>query len=159
MLTFLQFIMLTAALHPIHLSVTEIYTLEKTQELAFSITFFLDDFGSAAGYDKYAEDINSGKMTVDDLIMNHLKQHLIIKVNDQPLAYEMISKETNFPSVTCQMRFKNVPKDLKSLEVKNTLLLDLFDDQKNMVNIRIPGEKEGTMLLNRKKKKSSVSFY
>lgn len=158
MLTFLKLLLLTAALHPIHLSVTEIYTEEKSQNLAFSVTFFMDDFGTAAEYEKYAADINAGKMTVDDLILNHLEEHLTIKANGQPLAYELIDKETNFPSVTCQMRFKQAPDDLNSLEVKNTLLLDMFDDQKNMVNIRIPGKGEGTMILNRKKKKSSVSF-
>lgn len=158
MLIFLKLLLLTAALHPIHLSVTEIYTEAESQELAFSVTFFMDDFGTAAEYKKYAADINAGKMTVDELILNHLKKHLIIKADGQPLAYELINKETNFPSVTCQMRFKKAPTDLSALEVKNTLLLDMFDDQKNMVNIRIPGKGEGTMILNRKKKKSSVSF-
>jgi hypothetical protein len=158
MLTFLKLLILTAALHPIHLSVTEIYTEEASHELAFSVTFFMDDFGVAAEYEKYATDINAGKMTVDDLILNHLEEHLVIKADGRALEYEIVSKETNFPSVTCQMRFQKAPKDLSSLEVKNTLLLDMFDDQKNMVNIRIPGRREGTMILNRKKKQSKVSF-
>jgi hypothetical protein len=158
MLLFFKLLILSAALHPIHLSVTEIYTEEASQELAFSVTFFMDDFGVAAKYEKYAADINAGKMTVDDLILNHLEEHLIIKADGQPLEYEIVSKETNFPSVTCQMRFQKAPRKVNSLEVKNTLLLDMFDDQKNMVNIRIPGKGEGTMILNRKKKQSSVSF-
>jgi hypothetical protein len=131
---------------------------EGSQGLALSVTFFMDDFGVDAQYDKYAEDINAGKMTVDDLILQHLEKHLIIKANGKKLNYEIASKETNFPSVTCYMRFKKAPKAVNSLEVENTLLLEMFDDQKNMVNIRIPGEREGTMILNRKKKKSTVAF-
>ena len=158
MLTFLQIGLLLLAPHPIHLSVTDIYTLEDSQELALSVTFFMDDFGAAAEYEKHAAAINAGEMTVDDLIQQHLEKHLIIKADGKQLAYEIVSKETNFPSVTCQMRFKQPPVDLNQLEVSNTLLLDSFNDQRNMVNIRIAGKGEGTMLLNRKRKESSVAF-
>lgn len=150
--------MLTAALHPVHLSVTDIFVADDSKDLSLAITFFMDDFGDDAGYSKHIDEINAGKMTVDDFILQHLEKHLIVKANGQKLNYEMVSKESNFPSVTCYLHFKKAPKDLSSLEVENTLLLDKFDDQKNMVNIRIPGKKEGTMILNRKKKKSSVTF-
>lgn len=138
--------------HPIHLSVMEVYTEPKSEELGFSITFFMDDFGVAAEYDKYADKINSGKMTVDDLILAYLDKHLKLKVNGKTVRYHIREKESNYPAVTCYMDIKEKVRDIESVEVENTLLLELFDDQKNMVHLRIPGKKEGSMILNRKKK-------
>jgi len=138
--------------HPIHLSVMEIYTEEKSQNLAFSITFFMDDFGPAAGYSQNLEKINSGKMTVDDLILNYLEKHLSLKVNERTVQYKIKEKESNFPSVTCYMELKKSVKKVEQIEIQNTILFEQFDDQKNMVHLRIPGQKEGSMILNRKKK-------
>jgi hypothetical protein len=141
-----------AEAHPIHLSVMEVYTEPENEKLGFSITFFMDDFGVAAEYDKYAPKINSGKMTVDDLILSHLQQHLKVKVNGKSIRYQIREKESNFPAVTCYMEVKEKIREVQTIEVENTLLLDMFNDQKNMVHLRIPGKKEGSMILNRKKK-------
>ena len=142
----------TVELHPIHLSVTEVSAADAQASLDFSITFFMDDFGTAAEYPKYADAINAGKMTVDDLILQHLQKHLKVKANGKELKYDIKSKESNFPSVTCYLELQKLPKELHTLEIENTLLLELFEDQKNMVHIRIPGKKQGSMILNHKKK-------
>lgn len=138
--------------HPVHLSVTEIYAEDAQSDLDFTITFFMDDFGVAAEYPKYAEAINAGRMTVDELILKHLQKHLKVKANGKDLKYKIKSKESNFPSVTCYLELQKLPKALNTLEIENTLLLELFDDQKNMVHIRIPGKKQGSMILNHRKK-------
>jgi hypothetical protein len=138
--------------HPVHLSVTEVFAEDAQSEIDFTVTFFMDDFGIAAGYQEKADAINSGKMTVDDLILDYLQKHLTVKANGKILQYSIKEKESNFPSVTCYLAFKKLPKELSTLEIENTLLLELFDDQKNMVNIRIPGKKQGSMILNHQKK-------
>lgn len=138
--------------HPVHLSVTEVFAEDAQSDVDFTITFFMDDFGVAAEYSKYADAINSGKMTVDDLILQHLHKHLKVKANGKVLKYQIKSKESNFPSVTCYLELEKLPKELNTLEIENTLLLELFDDQRNMVNIRIPGKKQGSMILNHHKK-------
>ena len=50
------------------------------------------------------------------------------------------------------MEIKSGLKNLESIEVENTMLLELFDDQKNMVHLRIPDRKQGSMILNHRKK-------
>ena len=144
--------------HPIHLSVTEVYRAEANEDLAFSITFFMDDFGDAARYNEYADKINRGKMTVEDFILQHLQEKLKFKVNGKSMKYSIEETESNFPAVTCYMQFKNPPSEVQTLEVENTLLLDHFNDQKNMVHLRIAGKKEGSMILTKKKKKGMTSF-
>ena len=91
-------------------------------------------------------------MTVDDLILSHLQQHLKVKVNGKNVRYKIREKESNFPAVTCYMEIKDKVGEVHSIEIENTLLLEQFNDQKNMVHLRIPGKKEGSMILNRKKK-------
>ena len=142
--------------HPIHLSVTELYPSDAGQ-VEMSITFFMDDFGDAINYDQYREQINSGELSVDDLIMRYLVEKTSLELNGKAVQYELVRKETNFPALTCYLKVSPEITDLKSLSVENTMMLELFDDQRNMVHVKIP-EKEGSLILDKKKTKASARF-
>ncbi len=143
-------------MHPIHLSVTEIYRTDAG-DLEMSITFFMDDFGNAVHYEKYQEKISNGELSVDDLIMDYLQEKTEIELNGKAVTYTLDRKESNFPSLTCYLKVTPQEKDLKSLTVENTMMLELFDDQRNMVNVRLP-EQEGSMMLNKKKTRATANF-
>jgi len=143
-------------LHPIHLSVTEIYRTDAG-ELEMSITFFMDDFGNAVQYEKYQDKISSGELSVDDLIMGYLKDKTEVILNGESITYTLDRKESNFPALTCYLKVTPQLSDLNSLTVKNTMMLELFDDQRNMIHVRLP-EQEGSMLLDKKKTKATANF-
>jgi len=143
-------------MHPIHLSVTEIYRTDAG-ELEMSITFFMDDFGNAVEYEKYQEKISKGELSVDDLIMKYLQEKTEILLNGKAVSYTLDRKESNFPSLTCYLKVTPQHGKLTSLTVENTMLLELFDDQRNMVHVRLP-EQEGSMLLDKKKTKATANF-
>lgn len=146
----------TAEDHPIHLSVMEIYESDEGA-IEASITFFMDDFGNAVEYEKYRSDIEQGKMNVDDLIMKYLSQKMQIELNGQQVDYKLLRKQSNFPSLTCYLELTPQQTSLRSLRVENTMLLELFNDQRNMVHVRIP-EKEGSMILDKKKTEVTAEF-
>lgn len=142
--------------HPIHLSVTEIYP-DDAGMVAVSITFFMDDFGNAIHYDQYRDQLNSGEITVDDLIMTYLQEKTRIEVNGEPVQYRLLRKESNFPALTCYLKVSPDITDIQSLTVENTMMLELFDDQRNMVHVKLP-QKKGSMILDKKKPRASTTF-
>lgn len=143
-------------LHPIHLSVTEIYRTDAG-DMEMSITFFMDDFGNAVNYEQYQEKISNGELSVDDLIMEYLQEKTQILLNGKAVKYTLDRKESNFPALTCYLKVTPQLHKLTSLTVENTMMLELFDDQRNMVHVRLP-EREGSMLLDKKKTKATANF-
>jgi len=147
-----------ADLHPIHLSVTEIKRSEVDAPLRVSVTLFMDDFSRAVEYDKYAADIRAGKMSVDDLVLQYLRDHMHLRINGEELQYRIASRETNFPAVTCYLEPERQVDQVNNIEVESTIFLELFDDQRNVVHIRLAGQKEGSILLDKKKQKGEAQL-
>ncbi|NRB63216.1 MAG: hypothetical protein HRU40_09370 [Saprospiraceae bacterium] len=143
-------------LHPIHLSVTEIYRNDMGA-LEMSVTFFMDDFSNAVNYDRYRDKIDAGELTVDDLIMTYLRKHHQLKMDGEPVSYQLKRKQSNFPALTCYFLIDSEKKNASSLTVRNTMMLELFDDQRNMVNVRL-SEKKVALLLHKKQKEATASF-
>jgi len=160
MVTFLiliaSFFSAPTADHPIHLSVTEIYPSE-VGGVEMSITFFMDDFGDAVKYEQYRDQINRGELSVDDLIMRYLMEKTSLELNGKKVDYQLVRKETNFPALTCYLKVSPEITELKSISVENSMMLELYDDQRNMVHVKIP-KKEGSLILDKKKTRASATF-
>ncbi len=144
LLLFLRFF----APHPIHLSMMEVF--EENQQVVFSVTLFADDFSAAIGYAEHAEAIQNGKTKTNDLIIKYLKSKLKLKVNGKPINYSLSRTESTHETITCILKPNPAQKEVSKIEISNELMLELFDDQRNMVQARIPGKKEGALQLNKK---------
>jgi hypothetical protein len=134
--------------HPIHLSMMEIY--EEKQQLTISVTLFSDDFSTAIGYAEHAESIQSGKMKVNDLMLKYLKSKLKLKIDGKTVNYAVARAESGAETVTCVLKPKPALHNAQKIEVYNELMLELFNDQRNLVQARIPGKKEGALTLDKK---------
>ncbi len=143
--------------HPIHLSVMEIYEDEVFDGIGLSITIFADDFGVAVDYPKHEAEIRAGKLTVDDLIIKYLEEKMEVRINDREVRFGIVAMESNFPALTCYLKPSKKIGKIEKLEVKSEVFLELFDDQKNMVHVKLPGQK-GSMILNHKKRQAEAVF-
>ncbi len=155
---FFQALMGGTTPHPIHLSVTEIYRESTNGPVTASITFFADDFAVAANYKQQAAAINSGQLSQEDFILHYLKERFSLQLNGQTIDYSIAQTQSNFPAITCYLDLSPEVVEVKSLEVENTLLLELFDDQKNTVNIDLGKGKQGALILDHRKKKALHKF-
>lgn len=144
--------------HPIHLSVAEIYQNKDTRKLELSITLFMDDFSKAVNYASYEKQIRQGKIKPEDLMIRYLREKLELKLNGQAVAFELLRTESAMDAVTCYLQLKPQVAEVHKIEVRNQVFLELFDDQRNMVQVRLPGEKGGAMLLNKEKPSASAAF-
>jgi hypothetical protein len=134
--------------HPIHLSMMEVF--EENQQVVFSVTLFADDFSTAIGYVEHQEAIQAGKTKVNDLMLKYLKSKLKLKVNGKSITYTLNRTESTHETVTCYLKPSSPQRNVSKIEISNELMLELFDDQRNMVQARIPGKKEGALQLNKK---------
>ena len=131
--------------HEFHLSLTEINHNTENKTLEIAIKLFTDDLTVAlqkAGAPKKLElGTEAEPPQANELIESYLRAHFKLMVNGKPTEFNYLGKEAELDATWCYVEVKNVRK-VQSLQVDNSFMLEAFDDQTNMVNLKINGRKK-----------------
>lgn len=123
--------------HPLHVSTTEVNFNAKDKTLEISCKIFSDDFESilARLYKQKTDLSNPGmKTAMDELVKKYLLSHLQIKANGKATTMNYIGFEIDHEATNIYLEIEKIPA-VKSIEVNNTILYDLFDDQMSIVHL------------------------
>lgn len=123
--------------HPLHMSVTSIEHDFEKDEFIISMKLFKDDFQQVIKQNyKTVGSISDCILSTNDsiIIIDYINKHFSIKfdVINAVIFLEIEEITCNNESIWIISRIK-VDKNFKSIEITNTLMLDLYDDQKNLV--------------------------
>ena len=123
--------------HPLHVSVTTVDYNETEDEFIISIKLFKDDFEKIVNH-KYNADLdimNCNFYNSDSLfIEKYINEHFSMKFDGKNVLrkQEYINSVCNEESIWVSFKIKSIePK--KKIEISNSLLTDLYDDQKNLL--------------------------
>ena len=142
-------VLLLSFTHKYYLSVSDVEYNEEAQSLQIITRIFYDDLEDVL-QERYDEsivvDAAQDQEKLDTYIAKYLKRKLIVNVNGtaQPLNY--LGKEYENDYVTCYIEITNIP-EINELLIENTLLMDLFPEQKNMMHTNILGKKKSLLLI------------
>ena len=153
----LSILLVLFSAHDFHLSLTEIRHNSESKTLEISIKLFTDDLQDAlvlAGAPKLELGTPNEPPTANEYIESYLKEYFELSVNGKPTEFTYLGKEAELDATWCFVEVTDVRK-VKSIELINTFLLEVFDDQTNMVNLFINGQKKSGLA---RKGSSSLSF-
>lgn len=145
--------------HPFYISVCQMDHNPDTHGLEITFKIFIEDLEQALeaqGTGKLHLGTSRESEDTDRYIARYLEQHVLIEVNGQPLIGKYLGKEAEMDVVWCFVEMKDVP-SINTITVTNTLLIDMFEDQTNMVHIEANGQKK-SMLLTRVQDRDTVKF-
>lgn len=131
--SFLFFGGLSVKQHNIHLTYSRMVISET--EVIVQISFFTDDFDTmltrfhGRRLPRLAHDGSS-----DSLLLPYLKQHFVLSQASEDLSGRIIESGLNADMCWYRLRYE-IPDGFTSLVVKNTLLHEVFPDQKNLFNV------------------------
>jgi hypothetical protein len=145
--------------HPFHVSVIEINhnSLEKTLEI--SCKLFTDDFEKAlAGHFKTKIDLINpvDRNATSKYVNDYVQANFSMIADGKPLKYSIIGFEEEGDAVYAYFQVDQVG-SVKKLEMNNTLMYTLFDDQIGIMHV-VVGEKRKSTKLNYPDKKAEVNF-
>jgi len=135
--------------HPLHVSTTEINFNQKDKTLEISCRIFTDDFESIlAKLYKQKTDLSnpSMKAAMDDIVKKYLIAHLQIKANGKPVTLRYIGFEIDHEATNIYLEAEKV-QTLKTIEITDTILYDLFEDQMSIVHIVKGQTRKSTKIL------------
>jgi hypothetical protein len=141
MLAFYSKLLLLIFMHPLHVSTTEISFNAKEKSLEISCRIFTDDFENvlAKAY-KTKTDLTKKELhaEMDVLIKKYLATNLKYKVNGKPVVANYLGFEIDHEATNVYLEIENVT-SLQRLDLSNSILYDLFEDQMNILHVERVG--------------------
>jgi hypothetical protein len=142
MLLCISFSLVSWAIHPIKIS-TSIISY-SSEEVSVTMYFFADDFGAHLKT-IYGDDFSletSQPTTIRD-VQDYIKKHYVLKVNNE--VVKLVKQNNSLADNVFQISFKAKRKVVyvegkTEVNLKNTLLLEAFKDQSNIVRIDFKGD-------------------
>jgi hypothetical protein len=140
--------------HPLHVSTTEVNFNAKDKTLEISCRIFSDDFEAVlAKLYKQKTDLSSPNMktAMDELVKKYVFSHLQLKANGKAVAMNYIGFEIDHEATNIYIEVEKIP-DVKSVEVNDVILYDMFDDQMSIVHVVKGKIRKSTKILYPEKK-------
>ncbi len=132
------------SVHPFHVSIIEINHNAADKTLEISCKIFTDDFERilAKNYQAKVDLINPpDKSKMDSLVKKYVLGHLSVKANGKAVKMNYLGFENESEAAYSYIEVENVPA-VSKLEITNTILYDMFDDQVGILHITVGGNRK-----------------
>ena len=134
--------------HPFHVSTTEINhnAIDKTLEISCRI--FIDDFESCLSKQYHTKaDLSAAsvKTSMDTLVKKYLSAHLQIKADGKAAQMQYLGFEKEDEAVNVYFEADKIV-SVKKIEINDSILHDLYDDQINIIHVVVGGNRKSTKL-------------
>jgi len=135
--------------HEYYVSVTKLEYVKEQKSLQIISQIFIDDFEKLI-HERYDENITLAikeeSEMVDVYMEKYLKYKLDIKVNTKDMDFTFLGKEYKDDITYCYLEIENV-EDIKTLEIKNEVLFDIYPEQQNILRTKVKGKDKSFILI------------
>ncbi len=137
--------------HKFYVSVTNVEYSEADEALQITSRIFIDDLEAAL---EARYDVQTALATPEesDQALAHIERYFNAKfnvfVNGSVRDFTLLGKKYDRDQVICFLEVTGVPRaTLESVGVQNEILMDVFEEQKNLVHLKILGIKKSYVLV------------
>jgi hypothetical protein len=135
-------------IHPFHVSTTEINYNATDKSLEISCRIFTDDFESCLAKSFHTKiDLSAANMktAMDTIVKKYISQHLQIKADGKLAAIKYLGFEKQDEAIDIYFEADNIP-TVKKVDVTDSILFDLYDDQLSIIHVIVGGNRKSTKL-------------
>ena len=146
--------------HDYHISNTEVHYKSDQGAIQFTVHIFIDDFEKAIETrDSVLLKLFTKKELPqsDSLASEYLIDKLKVKLNGENYLPAFLGMEISddLAAVWCYLEILDVA-EIDEIYISNNILMEIFDDQKNIVNIKVDNKLKDFVILDKKSFKKSV---
>jgi len=149
------------AAHKFYVSVTNVVYSEKDTSLQITSRMFIDDMEQVIEerYELNTQLASENEHeNTDALIEKYIRAKFVVKTNGTVADFNFIGKKYDDDMIVCYLEIPEVSlDDLKSIEVQNEVLHDLFEEQQNIVHLKF-NQKKRSFVLIRENNKGMLNF-
>lgn len=126
--------------HPIHISVSDVTISES--EIEWVVRIFKDDLLLAVYGDALDMSVLDNEDQVRKDILAYLNRTIGISADNVKTAWTLKDLHPDPEAIWITITSPVKPGDIQKLTIRNTILLDVYGDQKNIVNLKSMGLKK-----------------
>jgi len=150
-------------LHPIHISIAEVDYFTKKNEIQVALNIFTDDLEKAIAENGVKLSLDSSKEidNADEYIEIYLNKYFKIyyKSEDVNKIGELVYLGKEHVEDATWMYFSyKVDSNIDEVEILNNVIVDIYDDQRNIINFNVDREIYKTMYTEKGKKLAKVAL-
>jgi hypothetical protein len=134
--------------HPVHVTLTSIDYNPGTYSFKVFVRMYFDDFlrdCKLSGIDVQEKDFSVQNSSSKDLMEKYLSDKVILRVNNEHLSGKLNDMNLADNEISMNLEYFNVKKP-KTVLVKNLIMTGLYNDQSNMLIIKVNDFEEGVKL-------------
>ena len=151
-----------ADLHDFHLSKCLIEYNKQESAIQISLHVFIDDTEEALrrrGVDRLYICTEKEHESAEQHLERYLTQHLRLEVDGRAVTPTFLGKEVtqDLMGMWCYLEITGVT-SMEQLTITNEILMDTFDDQKNLVNVIGPGDQKGVFLFEKGESRETMKW-
>ncbi|MFH6604719.1 DUF6702 family protein [Maribacter algicola] len=144
-------LMAFTAAHKFYLSVTHVGYSEKDDALQITTRLFIDDMEKLLD-ERYGLKAQLGtdveSKSADEYLEKYFRTKLLFEIDGQPAEYQFLGKKYDTDMLICYFEIPKIGMDkIKSIQIQNEILTDLFDEQQNVVHFKIKEKKKSFVLI------------
>ncbi len=137
--------------HKFYVSVTQVEYYASDQAIQITSRVFIDDLEKAL-LERYDAELFLGtpkeRPDANAYIDRYLKAKFSLRINGTPVEYTFLGKKVDNDILVLFVEVPDRPlESLRSVEVQNEVLMDVYEEQKNIVHFRFGEIKKSYVLL------------
>lgn len=149
LLLFVVPLIISSRAHEYYVSVTNVEYVKEEKSVQIITQIFIDDFEKMIQErfdDRITLATDNESIMVEDYMQRYLSDKLKVTINDQSLDFNFIGKEYKDDITYCYLEIEDV-EEIKSIEIKNRVLFDTYQDQQNIVRLKLYGKNKSFLLI------------
>ena len=150
------FVLVTSfGLHKYYVSVTEMNYDSNSGKIEIIMRVFPNDIENVL-HDTYEIDADLTKRETKNFLYRYINKSFHIWSGEEEIAYNILGTSEEYDFLIILIEAKTAS-DLHDLIVKNTVLQDLFDEQKNLLHFK-SGDKKQSFILEKGNPETEITF-
>jgi hypothetical protein len=144
----LLFFSLWLAAHPVHVSLMSIDYVPDQKLFNVFLKIYFDDFlldSGIKGSDQKKLDFSNNNPFTKGVIANYVNERIRISVNNRQIPAELGDMDLSDNELRLNLFFSSAKK-VNSITVKNLIMTSLYNDQANMIIVKVNDFEEGVKL-------------
>lgn len=141
-------LILSAVSHKFYVSTTNVEYVKEKQAIQIISKMFVEDLEMVL-QERYSPSVVLDPNKETEVDVNYLKKYVLqklkIKINDKPVKLNYIGKEYDIDIVNMYFEIENIS-ELKSIEIENKILFEMFPEQQNIIHLITPDSKKNLIL-------------
>lgn len=141
---------LAMGVHKYYVAVFQLNYVPAKKEVQMTSRIFIDDL-EAAFVKKYKKKFYLGAANevtdANEYLKKYFAEKVDVKINGKEKALKFLGKETEEDILICYFTLP-AENGIKQFNVSNTMLLELYDEQQNIIHANVKGKKKSLLLTN-----------